>query len=47
MQHTAINPWEWSLQFGFNQAESIQGHERVLVCSGQTSSGSRDWRSPS
>lgn len=37
MQHTAINPWEWSLQFGFNQAESIEGHQRVLVCSGQTS----------
>ena len=37
MQRTAVNPWEWSLQFGFNQAESVEGHQRVLVCSGQTS----------
>ena len=37
MQRTAVNPWQWSLQFGFNQAESIEGHQRVLVCSGQTS----------
>jgi len=31
-----INPWPWSLQFGFNQAELIEGQRRVLVCSGQT-----------
>ena len=37
MQRTAVNPWQWSLQFGFNQAESVEGHQRVLVCSGQTS----------
>lgn len=37
MQRTAVNPWQWSLQFGFDQAESIEGHQRVLVCSGQTS----------
>ncbi len=37
MQRTAVNPWQWSLQFGFNQAESIEGHQRVLVCSGQAS----------
>lgn len=24
------------MQFGFNQAELIEGHRRVLVCSGQT-----------
>jgi enamine deaminase RidA (YjgF/YER057c/UK114 family) len=37
MQRTAVNPWQWSVQFGFNQAESVEGHQRVLVCSGQTS----------
>ncbi|HEX2258785.1 MAG TPA: RidA family protein [Actinomycetota bacterium] len=37
MQRTPVNPWEWSLQFGFNQAEVIEGHQRELVCSGQTS----------
>lgn len=36
MQRTAVNPWDWSLQFGFNQAELIEGHRRLLVCSGQT-----------
>ncbi len=37
MQRTAVNPWSWSLNFGFNQAEVIEGHTKVLVCSGQTS----------
>jgi enamine deaminase RidA (YjgF/YER057c/UK114 family) len=32
-----VNPWEWSLQFGFNQGEIVEGHSRVLVCAGQTS----------
>jgi enamine deaminase RidA (YjgF/YER057c/UK114 family) len=36
MQRTAINPWNWSLQFGFNQAELFEGSSRELVCSGQT-----------
>ncbi len=36
MNRTAVNPWEWSLQFGFNQAETVEGHSRVLVCAGQT-----------
>ena len=36
MQRTPVNPWEWSLQYGFNQAEVIEGHSRLLVCSGQT-----------
>ncbi len=31
-----MNPWDWSLQYGFNQAEKIEGHSRLLVCSGQT-----------
>ena len=36
MKRTAVNPWPWSLQFGFNQAELIEGHTRELVCAGQT-----------
>src|SRR4051794_34498035 len=32
---TAINPWPWSTQLGFDQAELIEGHRRQLVCSGQ------------
>jgi enamine deaminase RidA (YjgF/YER057c/UK114 family) len=30
-----INPWSWSLKLGFDQAQLIEGHRRVLVCSGQ------------
>jgi enamine deaminase RidA (YjgF/YER057c/UK114 family) len=37
VQRTAINPWQWSLQFGFNQAEIVEGGSRVLYCAGQTS----------
>ena len=37
MERKAINPWEWSKNFGFNQAELVQGHQKVLICSGQTS----------
>jgi enamine deaminase RidA (YjgF/YER057c/UK114 family) len=36
MTRTAVNPWDWSLQFGFNQGELIEGGKRVLYCSGQT-----------
>lgn len=36
MQRTAVNPWPWSIQYGFNQAEIIEGPQRVLVCAGQT-----------
>lgn len=37
MERTAVNPWSWSQQFAFNQAELVEGHQRVLYCSGQTS----------
>ncbi len=37
MQRTAINPWPWSLQYAYNQAELIQSHTRMLFCAGQTS----------
>lgn len=36
MNRSPVNPWDWSLQFGFNQAELIEGQRRTLVCSGQT-----------
>ncbi|HMK12623.1 MAG TPA: RidA family protein [Acidimicrobiales bacterium] len=36
MKRTAINPWPWSLAFGFNQAELVEEASKVLVCSGQT-----------
>jgi enamine deaminase RidA (YjgF/YER057c/UK114 family) len=37
MQRTPVNPWPWSQKLGFNQAEVIEGAERQLFCSGQTS----------
>jgi enamine deaminase RidA (YjgF/YER057c/UK114 family) len=33
---TAVNPWPWSLQFGFSQATLVESPTKVLVCSGQT-----------
>ncbi|MBM0206798.1 RidA family protein [Micromonospora sp. STR1s_5] len=35
MERTAVNPWSWSVQLGFDQAQLVQGHRRVLICSGQ------------
>jgi len=37
MNRTPVNPWPWSLNFGYNQAEIIEGASRQLVCAGQTS----------
>lgn len=37
MNRTAINPWPWSLNFGYNQAEKLDGVTQQLVCAGQTS----------
>jgi enamine deaminase RidA (YjgF/YER057c/UK114 family) len=37
VQRTAVNPWQWSLQWGFNQGEIVDGGQRVLFCAGQTS----------
>ncbi len=37
MDKTAVNPWPWSLKFGYNQAEIVEGGRRQLVCAGQTS----------
>ena len=37
MERTAVNPWQWSVAFGFNQGEIVEGHTRTLFCAGQTS----------
>lgn len=36
MQRTAVNPWNWSLNLGYNQAEIIEGASKQLICAGQT-----------
>ena len=36
MQRTPVNPWSWSLNVGYNQAEIIEGASRHLICAGQT-----------
>jgi enamine deaminase RidA (YjgF/YER057c/UK114 family) len=35
MDRTPINPWSSSIELGFDQAQLIEGHQRLLVCSGQ------------
>jgi enamine deaminase RidA (YjgF/YER057c/UK114 family) len=37
MQRTPINPVSWSVPLGFDQAQLVEGQQRVLVCSGQDS----------
>ena len=36
MERTAVNPWDWSVNLGYNQAEAIEGATRQLICAGQT-----------
>lgn len=36
MNRTPVNPWPWSLQFGYNQAEILEGATRHVTCAGQT-----------
>ncbi|MBO9448654.1 RidA family protein [Tropicibacter sp. R16_0] len=36
MKRTPVNPWDWSLKLGYNQAEMIEGSRRQLICAGQT-----------
>ncbi|MEP4199251.1 MAG: RidA family protein [Aliishimia sp.] len=36
MERTAVNPWNWSLKLGYNQAEVIEGASRQVNCAGQT-----------
>lgn len=37
MERQPVNPWDWSLQFGYNQAERLDGATRQLMVAGQTS----------
>lgn len=36
MKRTSVNPWNWSLKLGYNQAEIIEGQTRQLIVAGQT-----------
>ena len=36
MKRTAVNPWDWSLKLGYNQAEVIERATRQVICAGQT-----------
>lgn len=36
MERKAVNPWEWSIKLGYNQAEVISGATRQVICAGQT-----------
>lgn len=36
MERRTINPWPWSLSFGFQQAVETKNATRTLYCSGQT-----------
>ena len=36
MERTAINPWPWSVEVGYNQAELVSGVTRTLHLAGQT-----------
>jgi enamine deaminase RidA (YjgF/YER057c/UK114 family) len=37
MERKAVNPWDWSIRLGYNQAEIIMGATQQLICAGQTS----------
>ncbi len=37
MNRTPVNPWPWSLNFGYSQGEVLEGVNRQLICAGQTS----------
>ncbi len=39
MEVHKINPWSWQDNFGFSQGIEFSGHQRVLMCAGQTSIG--------
>ncbi|MCA2179319.1 RidA family protein [Nonomuraea glycinis] len=36
MERTAVNPWAWSVEMGYNQGELVSGPTRTLYCAGQT-----------
>ena len=35
MERRIINPWKWQDEFGYVQANEVQGAQRTLYCSGQ------------
>jgi enamine deaminase RidA (YjgF/YER057c/UK114 family) len=35
LERRSINPHSWTIPLGFDQAQLIEGHQRLLVCSGQ------------
>lgn len=37
MTRTPVNPWPWSIQLGYNQAEITEGVTTQVICAGQTS----------
>jgi len=37
MERRTINPWQWQEQLGYAQAIEVAAGQRVLYCSGQTS----------
>ncbi|AVT38948.1 RidA family protein [Plantactinospora sp. BB1] len=39
MDRTAVNPWTWSVELGYNQGEVVSGHTRTLYCAGQAAMG--------
>ena len=39
MERTAVNPWDWSISYGYNQCEVVSGQTRTLFCAGQTAAG--------
>lgn len=36
VERTAVNPWTWSVELGYNQGEIVAGQTRTLYCAGQT-----------
>ena len=36
MERTVVNPWPWSSEMGFNQAELVTSASRTLYMAGQT-----------
>jgi enamine deaminase RidA (YjgF/YER057c/UK114 family) len=37
MERTAVNPWSWSVNLGFDQAQLVVDRRRELICSAQDS----------
>ncbi|KAA0234325.1 MAG: hypothetical protein JJLCMIEE_02488 [Acidimicrobiales bacterium] len=36
MQRTPVNPWQWSVDLGFNQGELVENSSRQLLLAGQS-----------